>query len=76
MSNHMESDKLVQNFTGTLMIILDSSISLHLIATDKLYIRSLIYLFKCLLLEQLQLLLRKGKQNIKNGFSGCKNTFL
>ena len=28
---------LYQNFTGNLMIIFDSSISLHLIATDKLY---------------------------------------
>jgi hypothetical protein len=27
-------------------------------------------------LQQLQLLLRKGKQIIKNGFSGCKNSFL
>ena len=64
---------LFQNFTGNLMIILDSSISLHLIATDKLYNgifkRSLIYLFKYRLLQQLWLLLRKGKQIIKNGYS-------
>ena len=74
--NHMESDERWFRISlEILLIILDSFISLHLIATDKLYKKSLIYLFKCLLLEQLQLLLRKDKQIIKNGFSGCKNSF-
>ena len=47
-------------FHWEIMIILDSSISLHLIAADKLY--NGIFQKKCLLLQQLQLLLRKGKQ--------------
>ena len=45
----------------------------HLIFVLAYFMESLIYLFKCLLLQQLQLLLTKCKQLLKNGFSGCKN---
>ena len=38
------------------------------------FIKNLIYFSKCLLFQQLQLLLRKGKQTIKKGFSECKNS--
>ena len=43
---------------------------MHPTITMAYFIRSLIYLFKCLLLQ----LLSKCKQIIKNGFSHCKNS--
>ena len=56
------------------MIILDSSISLHLIATDKLY--NVIFQKKFdLFIQMSSAAAEKGKQIVKNGFSGCKNSF-
>ena len=46
----------------------------HLICVTAYFTESLIYSFKCLLLQQLQLLLSKSKQIWKNSFSGCKKS--
>ena len=77
--NHVESDGLY--FRISLGILWLSQILPYLyISMQQInfmmayFIKNLIYFSKCLLFQQLQLLLRKGKQTIKKGFSECKNS--
>ena len=67
----------IQEIPEFLLNILASFLSshylMHLIFVLAYFTEKLIYLFKCLLLQRLQLLLSRCKQIFKNGFSGCKN---